>query len=663
MNAMTLESIAMSEKSRPTRSVWRALFWKEWRQQRLAGLLIGLACLGLHTLWSRMNGWQVDGIALMAVFALACLSLGTQAFASETDDRTTDFLAGLPLPPWKLLLAKYLLAFGFGLLCLGACCLLAVPASVDRWLAGGSNTRLVGPLSQQRVLLLWGLLTAAAGSGMVALTAILARLGLGSMATWLTAGLLGAAMAATSTYGLWATGPQVSPYVALAVWAAIHLWLLRVWLRPVATFRLWRTACWVGAVLLMPAIVLLLAVTGERVLYEYSHPGLRDRLDQQACAFPSPDGHTVLLSTPKSFADHSQHSSTWLLDVDTGQSRRLGSRWRDSAVSSWCELPPAWAPDGNSVRTVAVPILAPWINSPRWRDKSVEYFHRMGGDGHARTERRTTSGPLSIWLKDGTRASWAPDAWEFTDPQSGELRRCLHSPKRNMDAYVRTSGAGSSVFEVSMQRRTKELAGWKVWRSAPELAEAQTIDVVVEEPRAEREYWRPQVSPDGRWLLFSDFYQRRLWLHSFADGSNCRLEGPDRSSGAPTLFTPDSSLLVVVGLEDLGIWNLAERRWQTAVAQSLHDTESSSISPTISPARPWRAAFFFSWGDPRMCVVSLEDGTVQEIFPKETRPRSFRWPHHVSWLGNDRLLVEGQYPDYQLWVVDADGTNPRQVLP
>jgi len=38
------------------------------------------------------------------------------------------------------------------------------------------------------------------------------------------------------------------------------------------------------------------------------------------------------------------------------------------------------------------------------------------------------------------------------------------------------------------------------------------------------------------------------------------------------------------------------------------------------------------------------------------------WTYWVSWFGNDRLLVESQR-DYTLWVVNADGSGSRQVLP
>ncbi len=100
-------------------SGWGALVWKEWRQQRLAALLLGLFCLLGYVGYSGFYRWEPEPSALVVLLVLVALCLGTSGFAGETDDQTARFLATLPLPAWQTLTGKYLMVGGLAVLCLG----------------------------------------------------------------------------------------------------------------------------------------------------------------------------------------------------------------------------------------------------------------------------------------------------------------------------------------------------------------------------------------------------------------------------------------------------------------------------------------------------------------------------------------------------------------
>lgn len=665
MNATTLDSTAAPQGTPRLPSVWQALFWKEWRQQWLAALLIGLLCLVLYLLSCHLDQGRGEGTALLVVFSLACLSLGTQAFASEKEDRTEEFLAGLPLPTWKLLLTKCLVSIGLASLVLAVCALAVFPGS-DEWLPRlGQHNRLIGPPTPTRILLFWGLFTFACGSGMVALTGILGRLGFGSMGTWLAVGVFGTVASATTFYGAWLTAPQLSPYVVLATWAMVHLWLLRVWLGPAtARRRSWRTGFWTVSILLVPVTIFICAAVVERVWLECTHPVALARLTPQTRALPSPDGRTVLLTTVKVFADHSQHAATWLLDVDTGGTERLGSRWRDSRQE--CGAPPVWSPDGKHVRTVSMPLLTNWFNPHAWFEEVPESLYRVSGRDGVLVDRRTIPQEYrSSWLRNGMQVRWTPSAWEFVEPQTGDVHRCLH-PAGGIftDRYTPVFWTDDAVFAVAATHGEKRGVHWHVWRSAPGLPEAQCIDVELSLAENERGFWpRKLFSGDGRWALFECYHPHSLWLQPLDGGMGHSIKLPSGVSPGVACFTGDSSLLVVFGQGEVGTWSLAESRWETAIETTLPDAVTSSVYGLTSPGRPWRLALF-SYSEERIHVANLEDGTVQEVFPKEAPSQSFRRVRRLCWLGNDRLLVaQAVLTRYELWVVDANGTNSRQVLP
>jgi ABC-type transport system involved in multi-copper enzyme maturation permease subunit len=100
--------------ARPKKSVTRALFWKEWREQRwLIASLAACAMLFLPMPWlsEAETGWA-NVIAIVAEVGIPLLSLflGAAAAASENSDRTIGFLQALPVSTTRPAAAKLALA-------------------------------------------------------------------------------------------------------------------------------------------------------------------------------------------------------------------------------------------------------------------------------------------------------------------------------------------------------------------------------------------------------------------------------------------------------------------------------------------------------------------------------------------------------------------------
>jgi len=645
------------------------LFWKEWRQQWLAALLLGLFCLGSYLAYCRAGQWQGDGTALLALLAVACLSLGTNAFAAEAEDRAEGFLACLPLPVWKLLLTKYLLALGLAVLCLVAPTLAVTPAAQEWFVNLDPRGDLIDLSFLQRSLLLWGFVAAVGSSGMVALTAILARYGLGSMGIWLAGGGLGVAIGAVSLVAAAFVAPSASPYLVLLVWSMVHLWLAWAWLGPPRARQLgWRTGLWPTAILLTPVVSFVFLAAYERVVLECTCPTLESRLSREMSASPSPDGQTILVTSTERFADHSRHAATWLVDADTGRSRRLGSRWRDL----WCPRPTSWSPDswspdGTQVRAYSLPILMNWLRPSDWPDSMVELTYRLEDGPGVLVERRPDLGYYcSHWLKDGTDARWTPTAWEFVSPDTGEVRRCLHPPGGFFaDRTERLFWTDHGALAAKSPALTNDRR-WQVWRSAPELAEAQCQEIAAGPEDGNTVWWPQAVAGDGQWVLAVPSRGNGVRLLGLADGTDRLLE-PQGDRQGQAFFTPDSSLLVLPCAGKLRVWNLAGKRWKpdlplpAALPLSPGGANRHRYSCRVSPGPPWRVAIS-SNGSGSVRVADLEQCALTEVLSTELPEGCDNWTYWVSWFGNDRLLVESQR-DYTLWVVNADGSGSRQVLP
>jgi len=665
--------------ARGTGSVWMMLFWKEWRQQRLAAFLLGLFCLVAYLGYCRENRWEPEGMLLLGLLALAMLCLGTIAFATEADDRSAGFLAQLPLPVWQVLAVKYGFAFGLALLCLVAPTL-ALPPPFGDWFLGGLLSGNRAPaLSTAAALLL--------ASNAIAIAGALARQGMGGMPTLLTGGALGAVLCvvlhvasgelslAARYRGLWWPAPLV-PFVA--AWTVAHLWLVRTWLGSRTTrWAIWRRGVWPCLLFLVPVLSTVLVGFVPRwvaVGYEHAVRGPRQWARRGSImAAAAPDGRTVAVTTYHNTRPSFGNAATWLLDVDTNHIRRLGPRWRVSFLDPPVPNPTCWSPDGGELRLFTHPIpWQEWDNSSKLLKQMDEWSFRMQG-GKATLAGRHPAPDFGgfSWLGDGTRAAWRRGYWEFILPGTGEVRQCKYpvqdpADSDNWDIY-RRFWTDHAITAIRV-RGEGEARQWQLWRSAPDLAETERRNLVLPPLVAGDGIYPLALSPDGNWLLLS---QRGKpwpthWLYPLAEGRFRQVDPDNSDISRGGFFTPDSEWLVIPGEQALHVWNLAEERWEPAVPvpppARLRGSPNDLANPhyAVSPRPPWRVAISAS---PRtVYVLDLATRTAVLALPPDASGDPSAPSDRVQWLGNDRLLVQREHPA-RLWVANADGSGNRQVLP
>lgn len=647
---------------------WEALFWKEWRQQRVAALLLGLFGLLGYLGYSAAFRWEPEGLALMALLVLIAPVLGASAFAADEEAGAAGFTSWLPVARGKAVLVKYLVATGFCLFCLVPPCLVFLLLSVV-------NPR--GNLLD----LDWRLALLLIGSA-IAVTGALTREGQSGMGTLLFSGvLLGISYYPVQeprdlldTIGGAYNGDQTT----IVIWIVAHLWLWRAWSRKRTPHRaVWRRLAWPVLLVLAPPLADMATGHAPRILGSYGAYLIRNPLEWDwrgdFAASPAPDGKTIVLTARMSTRNGINPFASWLLDVATGRIRRVGPRLKNCAYTFWRGGPASWSPDGQQVR------LYVFVSEPMYRnddDRFLEHIEELvvevqGGGGKVVRRRGGFRCHWSDWLGNGTNVDLTPTAWEFTDPATGEVRRCLHEPGgESLERVGRRAWLESAVLTVAFDKDAEGKSWLRVWRSAPELDRTEQRDLPVDPALAAAEFHPQAFSPDGRWLLAvppSQPPSGTLGLFSLDDGSGRILTPEDGCDlGHPT-FTGDSSRLVVPGRRSVQVWNLASERWEakTPLPESFSEPPAGrgqrQFHIAVSPQPPWRVAV--SANDmPGVYLASLADTTLAEVFQVPTPKRQSYRGRRLFWLGNDRLLVELDFP-YQLWIVELDGTSPRRLLP
>jgi hypothetical protein len=649
------------------RSLWLALLWKEWRQQRFTALFLGAFCLLGYFAYCRVVGGRPEPTGWVVLLGLASACLGASVFAAESDDRTASFLSSLPLSRWIVVAVKYATSLTLVVPCLLLPALLLRPRLDEAF--GGT----ILAEAWQTLTPLWG--TILCMSAIIAVAGALAGSGLGAMPTlFASVGLTAASAVLFELMGLklakFSFDQELGIKAGLfAAWFLPHLWLVRTWCRRPASARRWRPMVWAVAVVLGPAIFQAGAMIGERPLMDSADAIASGNV----VAVPSPDGQTVALSlSPSRPGPRFGFGKTraWLLNVDTGTRRRLGPWWRDCWFPSWNGDATCWSPDGRWVRLQSTGMFAPTeLSDDEHWDQVRESVWRVARPARVWAHAGYV---CTRWLGDGTMTAYAPDAWEFRDLDSGTVRRCLTPPR---DTSI--DGQWYNVQKVWLDREIASVQvsepgadGRRVcryWRAAPDLDRTERHDFPLPIGMPEG-YLRAIPSKDAQWTLLADpgGREHRLWLVSLVTGTCRQLDLPARLEHDP-FFLPDGSSVVAPCSAAFHLWNMAAEQWDAPIAlpavelpeHTRYYRTRSKIA--VSPVRPWRVAFAPSLSG-NVYSVDLAGATVTKalsLAPIENQPF---WDVQVSWFGRDRLLVERQGP-YQLWVVHADGTEPRQVLP
>ena len=646
---------------------WEALVWKEWRQQRLAALLLGLFCLLGYLGYCRAMKGDPEPTSWVLLLVLASGCLGASVFAGESDDRTAGFLGRLPVSPWWTVLTKYGLALGLA----GGC--LLVPALLMRPDLGEA---FAGTSAQET----WGqvnplLGSALAASVVVALAGALAGSGLGAMATMLTAALAmlgsGSLLVVSTRLSYFSSSRAMGLGTAILVaWGLAHVWLVRTWAGRRQAQGYWRPLVWAGAVVLVPATSQIVVQVGDRLLMR---PG-RPVCEGEAAVIPSPAGHLIALSTWRKSASYDGAWQSWLLDADTGKWCGVGAWYRDCRFPAWNRDTTCWSPDGRWIRLQSSSVFSPAATYDEYCERLVESVWRVEGASMKPVRRWHRSRSASArWLGDGLMTTHADDAWEFRNVETATLERCLHPPQ---DASIKRQWQDVQKLWLdheiaSIHVDDPNADGMRIcryWRTAPDLACTERRDFALPEGVPSGTLY-PTPSRDGTWVFLSTSYYGGGddWLLSLVDGTCLPLGKLPETLRASPSFTPDSNLLIVPKLDSLDVWNVGLRRWDPPIPlppvtlpPRLAPFQLNSIA-AVSPAPPWRVVVSIGCSD-SIHVADLATRNVSEVFSTPLPQEYYTWGRDVAWFGNDRLLVR-LGPTSRLLVVNADGSGSRQVLP
>jgi len=644
-------------------SGWVPLLWKEWRQQRLAALLLGLFCLLVYLGFSAFFYWDPAGIGFLFLLPAVALCLGTNAFTAEADDRTVHFMRRLPLPAWRLLAAKYLVTGGLAFLCLLPCFLIHVALV------------LLDARYQLAYFLpgigIGGLLLLVTGT--IALAGALARQGLGGMGTLLTSGGLGCA--AIFLFG-WAEGLTRDIFrfrsggwgFLLAFWCVPHLWFLVTWLHRSESKPSRRGAvAWSLLLLLLPLFPVSALVAHREAYCRLRMPYGQWLQVPSAGTKVSPDGRTIAFAA--SFATHVPigNSSLWLIDVESGRGRRMGIGRQRYLFG----LPPAkqmtWSPDGEHIQIYENPTRRSYPVFQTEGETAVEQWTVDTRNGSIEKTENTADALVVSWFADGTKAVCTPTAWEFTGDTTDEVRSCLHPSAEDAVGKLfyaaRSFQSNHAVYAVSLERDDGGGATCHVWRSAPDLSRAERQDFRLDLSSAPEKLLPAGLSPDAQWLLFTLLSTKRhpFWLMSLADGT-CRLLGPvAKEPPVVPFFTPDSKLLLTHREDSLAILELPGLRWRAQFLLPVPNQPGTRASIRTSAKRPHCLAV--TGGRPQATfVVDLDQRKSVRVFPSRESSGNTDRGHNVLWFDGERLLLKRRYPN-EIWAVNADGSSCRQVLP
>jgi hypothetical protein len=171
-----------------------------------------------------------------------------------------------------------------------------------------------------------------------------------------------------------------------------------------------------------------------------------------------------------------------------------------------------------------------------------------------------------------------------------------------------------------------------------------------------------RMSPDGNWLLFTLVSTERhpFWLLSLADGTCRRLESGEEELPPLPMFTPDSGLLLLRRHDWLAVMELPNYRWREPYFLPAPGGGHRPRFRTCAE-RPHRLAVTAGQFAATF-VVDLDQRTSVQVFPEADASNQGRNSHRVLWFNGERLVLEKTSP-YQIWAVNADGTNCQQVLP
>ena len=668
------------------RSPFRALIWKEWRQQRLILLLVaGLACALLILslfIFKRSNAAREDLPGILAYMAgaigiIGIAVLSANAFAGERDDNTDLFLEAIPCSRGRLFRVK----LGF-VLFLGLAELIPFGAAVLAYLGRQPD------FNTTDVARNWGTDCLFFAVGMLVLAtvpALIASFGGSVIATVLASIPIAAACMAdimlspvelsrflpvASKMGM----ELIAAFTVILMLGTIIAAAGRAWIRVERSWRRsLRTAVATWA-LLMAYVILPSAAGSFYVTCVASLGWFLKARSPIITAYPgviSPNGKYMIYST--GYDGWEGRTRAALLDVDSGRSQWM-TRFHYSYVIPVQRI---WSPSGNKL-VLDEAGLGLWPSLPR--DKahfaySYSVVDARSGEKQDFAElwpvlKTLHSGIHSMlmigWYSEDVFAIWDGRDVLFAHVRNHSVQPCImprSSPHSTISPY-RPFITDRGIFFDDNAELEHGQTKHRVLRFAPELSEAEILEMPVIPGLA----MLASVSRDGCQLIINEgrkvqnYYSPILYYYanfdqyivSLRDGIKLTLlatpePGLERLiplSWAVYGFLPDGHHVLLLNNEEIALFDLDSHAVRRIPLKQESEWKISNVE--LSPLGGFAIVLMMrGTGGMRWFVVDLRLGTFWE--PKAP----------VSWLGEDRLLLEkGKMPS----VINRDGTGERPLL-
>jgi hypothetical protein len=673
MNAQAI-SIGMPKST----SMFRALLWKEWRQQRMVVLLIAtLPALLFCVTFPFLDEMLRAGASIVAGIALAIVPavLGSGAFCNEEDDGSAEFLRRLPAGNVRLFITKMTpvvagTAVSFFLLYAAARLICSNIEHVESRNVLESLGQLQGPGG---VVVALGLLSLGT---LPALTSTWARR---TMPCILVSLLVIAALSGL----LWVTSSFYIGYYSS--WKGLHRsyphgmdalsglrWL--VWwpagivfvIIGVASPLFWawsRAGMSLGAtfrrsiaLLILLPVACMVPVSGRFAYYTYmAGPETFYRN-----GWVSPDAYSIRDAANNQWLpvrcicpEWKSSDRTGFLNVETG-----AWRWAMKGRSSWV------AGDGVSP------------SGDRFVVHSQESFRLFRRPDYQRRDNYVVTLPAGTaesvstlcpempatgfreaagWSDDHTIVFHTQKSFLFADLTTGTVRECLNPP--SVDDWLRTRAVtshGTYAMESSRSRENEALV-----RFAPDLKVAQVFDLPEDSSGGVRLIAMAKNSPKALWQVADPIEHKRHYALMTLNG------------GEATFTTLPSE----VRWFDIGfVWDDERLLFNSETAMALYDPADGTRHPILidellagsfritytdlSPSRRCALLLLTRTGDRRekerkYAVVDLETGRSAIV------GSDFR---QMSWVNDDTLLAFEDDARNVFSLVNSDGSGKRPLF-
>jgi hypothetical protein len=650
-------------------SMFRALLWKEWRQQRWVALPLAVlpAVLYVIIFLSVAERFKNDAaVAPTLVLLLTALVAGGSAFCGERDDETEEFLRRMPSGGLRVFFTKLLSVWAT--ICLAAL-LLGVVASVGsatvtrtvarKVVEGNVNWEGVGSVGAGFLaLLLLGLLPALVSAWVRrTLPNILASAALAvGLAGW-NAGCV--AIVALLTGANRVRGITAFEMLPVGVTLSVLLIgapLLWNWSRAE---RSRREKLWLGALMFLLLIIMPASPAIASYLHStYFAPPVFPRHQ----LFPSPDGRRVVAEYQ--YVGWGRYGARLAeVDIDTGRWRWL-TKFTKSSMGRG-----GWSPSGERFGWIAGGAILPLMTrtfeesgATLWvTDATAGTSVRLNALPGAAPELKSDSGRyVHGWLDEETPVLAGGQAILFASLKPEVEWRHVWAPMNV--GWIQITRRGAFGIEGIGRGVVGECAALCFWRCTPELPEGEEVTISLEDPALDFSRDTKWISPDGRWAAVyaervrGEKYPYVMRIEEGATPVRLVPAGTAQRTGEYTAiegFSANSERLLLHDERHVIAYAPTEGRTQSIDVCHANNPNEHVARAAISPSGRFALSRIERPASPVYYVVTdFESGESREIVMPALG--------EAQWAGEEWLLLDGQSGDN--FLVRRDGTDVRPLI-